>query len=546
MKITGLRSLAVLIWFLSALVNADDAENRAAMLGEIESLAHTGRISLESVSIAGRDLLIDIYDGRGYELMWSDLDQVAELISAIRATEADGLDPADYHLALVLSAYEQLNAGENNTARQLAAFDLLFTDSLARLGYHQRFGKVNPYTLDSFWNFDRNLNDIDPVQAIQEAVAADSLQEYLNTVFARGWFYRQLRSALTQYRDIEKNGGWPQIADGPTLRHGSGDERVAIMIRRLAVTGDMKIVNSNVFDDVVEAGVRRFQDRHGLEADGIAGRATLRAMNVTAGQRVRQLEVNLERARWILDDIVDDFVLVNIAGFRAYVWKNREIVWETSVQVGRTYRQSPVFKDTIKYLVFNPTWTVPYSIASKDKLPQIQSDPEFFTTHDFDVKDRSGALVDPGTIDWSQITRRNLRYTLVQRPGPNNALGRVKFMFPNEYAIYLHDTPSKYLFTRAERTFSSGCIRVQNPFDLAEVLLGSDGWTQDKFQDVLDSGKTRTVFLSTPMPVLLLYWTAEVDDDNIVYFYNDVYSRDQRIADALDEPFTLDLPGIAQ
>jgi len=218
-------------------------------------------------------------------------------------------------------------------------------------------------------------------------------------------------------------------------------------------------------------------------------------------------------------------------------------VWQTKVQVGSQFHQSPVFRDEMKYLVLNPTWTVPYSIATKEMLPQIKSDPDYFAKRDFDLKDRNGKFIDPNSVDWSQVSARNFGYWLVQRPGPGNALGRVKFMFPNDHAVYLHDTPSKYLFSRAERAFSHGCIRVENPFDFAEQLLGKDGWTQEKFQEILDGGKTQTVMLSKPLPVLLLYWTAVARRDGTVVFYNDVYERDNAISDALDEPFMLDIPG---
>jgi murein L,D-transpeptidase YcbB/YkuD len=281
-----------------------------------------------------------------------------------------------------------------------------------------------------------------------------------------------------------------------------------------------------------------------LDADGIVGPATLRALNVPVEQRIDQLRLNLERTRWVFEDIEEDFVLVNIAGFRAYVVHDREIVWETKVQVGRPYHQSPVFRDEIKYVVFNPTWTVPYSIATREMLPRIKSDPQYFQTREFDIKNRDGQLVDPETIDWAEVSPRSFGYTFVQRPGPNNALGRVKFIFPNEHAVYLHDTPSKPLFDVAERAFSHGCIRVENPFDLAEILLGSDDWGREQIDATIESRETKTVFLAEPLPVLILYWTAEVDPDGLVHFYNDVYDRDQRIATALDAPFTIELPEI--
>jgi murein L,D-transpeptidase YcbB/YkuD len=489
---------------------------------------------------------MDVYERKRFRPAWMRLEQVGELLEAIAATEADGLDPADYHHEQVRAGYEQMLSGAAIAVNDQAELDLLFTDSLIRLGYHQRFGKLNPYTLDPQWNFRREGSGIEAAVEVLAAVDSPSLLAHLRAEFPRNAFYQRMRRGLAQYREIKANGGWPVFPEGPTLRPGAVDERVPILVRRLVATGDLPDAEAtaadNVYGESLEAGVRRFQTRHGLDVDGIIGKATERALNVSADRRIRQLEVNLERARWVFDDISDEFIVVNIAGFSAYVIRNNEIVWRTRVQVGKPYHKSPVFRDEMKYVVFNPTWTVPYSIATKEMLPAIKRDPDYFAKRDFDVKDRNGNLVDPRTIDWSALSRGNFPYTLVQRPSPVNALGRVKFMFPNEHAVYLHDTPSKYLFSKAERAFSHGCIRVENPFDFAEVLLGRDGWTQERFGEILESGKTRTVFLSRPLPVLLLYWTAEVRADGLVYFYQDIYERDQSVSDSLDEPFKLDRP----
>ena len=219
-----------------------------------------------------------------------------------------------------------------------------------------------------------------------------------------------------------------------------------------------------------------------------------------------------------------------------------KLAWATRSITGSAYRQTPVFADEIEYMVVNPTWAVPHSIASEELLPKIQQDPAFLSRGGYDVFDPAGARVDTAQIDWTSLHRNNFPFTLVQRPGPANAMGRVKFMFPNPHAVYLHDTPSRYLFDRADRTFSSGCIRIENPFELAEILLGPDGWDQERFSDVLDTKKERTVFLSQPVPVLLLYWTAQASPDGTVSFFPDVYQRDAAIDRALDEPFTLKLP----
>jgi murein L,D-transpeptidase YcbB/YkuD len=542
-----------LVWFLmfiqvftvqSAL--ADDAKNRNALRIEMEQLVQSGYLSEGKVKIASINLLLEIYEQRNFLPAWNDQQQVGELVTAIKATAADGLDPSDYHLKQVESTYQVLLAGDQVPPRQRAVQDLVLTDSLVRLGYHQLFGKVNPYTLDPHWNFRRELNDIEPAVAIQKAIDSPSLTDYLSTFFQRGWFYRKLQVALANYRQIAANGGWPVIPDGPTLKPGNSDPRLAVLARRLIISNDLAASDVGdepaIYDERLQQAVRHFQGRHGLDTDAAIGPATLRALNIPVEKRIEQLEVNIERARWVLDDIEDDFVLVNIAGFSAYLLRNRKVAWQTKVQVGSAFHKSPIFRDEIKYIEVNPTWTVPYSIATREILPKIKRDPNYFASRDFDLKNNSGKFIDPSSVNWTTITKNNFPFWLVQRPGPNNALGRVKFMFPNEHAVYLHDTPSKALFSKAERAFSHGCIRVENPFDFAEQLLGGDGWNQEKFQQVLDSGKTKTVFLSSPMPVLLLYWTAMVTPDDVVYFYSDVYERDQKIVKALNEPFQIDLP----
>lgn len=525
---------------------AQDEAIREAVGLEIEQLSSSGELGIRGIEVASGELLVDVYERNRFGLAWTRLEQIGELLEAIKASKADGLNPADYHFMAVQTGYEQLLAGKPIAEIDRAEIDLLFTDSLIRLGYHQRYGKLNPSTLDPQWNFRRDAGDVEAADAVLAAIRSPSLGAHLESAFPRGPFYRRLQNGLAHYRRMLADGGWPTFPDGPTLKPGASDERVAILAQRLAVTGDLPTdsvpAGNDVYGESLEAGVRAFQQRHGLDVDGIIGPSTVRALNVTAEERVRQLEISLERARWVFDDISDEFILVNIAGFSAYVVRNGELVWQTRVQVGKPFHQSPVFRDEMKYVVFNPTWTVPYSIATREMLPQIQSNPDYFAKRDFDIKDRNGKIVDPNSIDWSSLSRGNFPYTLVQRPGPNNALGRVKFMFPNEHAVYLHDTPSKYLFGRAERAFSHGCIRTENPFDFAEVLLGRDGWTQERFKKLLDSGETKTVFLSKPLPVLLLYWTAEVRQDGIVHFYRDIYERDQAVAEGLDARFTLDPP----
>jgi L,D-transpeptidase YcbB len=344
---------------------------------------------------------------------------------------------------------------------------------------------------------------------------------------------------LRQYRQIEADGGWPQIPEGPKLEVGMESDRVVALRRRLLVTDDLAegtAADSTAFDGALAEEVKGFQERHGLDADGVIGGKTLAALNVPVEARIGQIRVNLERARWVLHNLEPDYIIVNIAGFRVYVMENGEQVWTSRAVVGKPFRKTPVFKATMDHLVFNPTWTVPPTILRNDVLPKVRKDPSYLSQNNFSVIDGSGKRVDPSSVNWSA---KNPPYRIVQGPGSKNALGEVKFMFPNKHAVYLHDTPSKSLFDKSERTFSSGCIRVQKPFELAELLLrGDSSWTAERMEKVRASGKTETVKLATPLPVLLLYWTVQPEADGTVRFMNDVYERDARILKELDEAFS--------
>ena len=543
---TILRAALVLFAIMSAAAAlADDIANSEALRIEIENLRETGRLSIGGVDIATGNALANFYERRNFSPTWTNPDQVGELLELVLASRDDGLEPDDYHAEQIEYVYRAMSRGDTPTPRQLAALELLFTDSLLRLGFHELYGRVDPSSLDPRWNFNSRPIGPDPLQTLQNAIDSPSLTEFADELFARGPLYLQLRTALKEYRQIKADGGWPNVPDGPTLKAGMSDERVAKIAKRLVISGDIAdaaMDADNIYSDDLVRGVTLFQERHGLEADGAIGPATLEALNVSVETRIDQLRINLERARWVMGGIEDDFIIVNIAGFRAYLVNESKVIWETKVQVGKTYHQTPVFRDEIAYVVMNPTWTVPYSIASKEMLPRIQSDPDYFKTRTFDVRNRAGENVDPETIDWSKLSRRNFRYTFVQRPGPRNALGRIKFIFPNKYSVYLHDTPSKSLFGRSERAFSHGCIRTQNPFDLAELLLRPKGWDRERIDAQIESQETKTVHLAEPLPVLLLYWTTDIGPNGEQHFYKDVYERDERILAALNAPFELALP----
>jgi murein L,D-transpeptidase YcbB/YkuD len=524
-------ALACLLWQAVAL-----GQSAADLIRtHVEELRVGGRLEVLGQPIASRDVLPRVYENREFAPAWASLREVDELLATLDESYLEGLDPNDYHAEALRAFRATVPDLGMLPASERAAIDILLTDSIIRLGYHLRFGKVDPNALDPNWNSSRPLVGEEAAVTIQKAIDASSLREFAARVIPRVFLYERFKSALADYRAIEANGGWPSVPAGPTLQPGAVDERVPTLAARLAVTGDLPAAAApygTQYDEPLAAAVRRFQSRHGLAADAAVGPATLAALNVPVATRIAQLRVSLERARWVFYDPESEFLVVNVAGFQLYHVHRGEILWRTRVQVGQPFRQTPIFRAEMTYLVVNPTWTVPPTVFRNDILPAVRRNPAYLASRNIDVFDARGAAVDAATVDWSG---RNPPYRLVQRPGPDNALGRIKFMFPNEHAVYLHDTPSRDLFSRDSRAFSSGCIRVENPMELAEQLLGQRG--RARLEARIASGRTETVFLDNPMTVMLLYWTAEVDAAGRVSFFPDVYQRDASVIAALAEPF---------
>jgi len=291
------------------------------------------------------------------------------------------------------------------------------------------------------------------------------------------------------------------------------------------------------FDIALEARVKQFQHRHGLEPDGVVGQKTIGWLNKSHAQRMRQVRVNMERWRWMPAELGERRIEVNIAGFRVDVMEAERKRLSMRAIVGKPYHKTPVFSDRMSYLVLNPSWNVPWSIAVKEILPKAQTNPSYFEEKNMRVLKGWGnepVVIDNKAVDWNSLNEDNFRYRFQQRPGDNNALGRVKFMFPNEFDVYLHDTSARSLFTNESRDFSHGCVRLEKPMDLARYLLGGEAsWTQEKLDSVLESGQETEVPIRTRMPVHFMYWTVWVDGSGLPHFRDDIYERDEPLAIAL-------------
>jgi murein L,D-transpeptidase YcbB/YkuD len=534
-------TIAVLVAICLTPASAETEPAQLSIRDKIKQHRYVKPLKIGAAAVASTIVLPDFYERREFRLAWEKRSYVDDLFRAIRDSEADGLEPRDYHLVTLEQLRRELEATSTPNPALQADFDILLTDALVRLGYHLMFGKVDPERLDSAWNMSREIIGFDPAAIIQRALDVDTVYQAIDHEKPRHSLYTGLKVTLAQYRAIKAAGGWPQIPSGPTLKLGVHDERVPILRRRLIVTGDLtprSAQSVQSFDQGLVEAVKVFQRRHGLNADGAVGSGTLAVLNVPVDDRIQQLRVNLERGRWLLHQFGRTYIVVNVAGYHAYYVKDGQMLWQGRAQVGKPFRQTPSFKADMTYLVFNPTWTVPPTILTKDYLPGLKQDPGYAQRKGLKVIDRAGRAIDSWQVDWSRYSPNHSPYLLRQDAGPRNALGRVKFIFPNDHAIFLHDTPNQNLFDKNERAFSSGCIRVEHAMDLAYLLLNDEGtWNWKAIDRVLELGKTRNVFLQEPIPVFLLYWTAWVDADGHVNFRHDLYDRDTPVQKGLASDF---------
>ncbi|RZO07773.1 L,D-transpeptidase family protein [Pseudomonas mohnii] len=483
-------------------------------------------------------VVLDFYSHRNYRAAWTDGRDVAQLLKSLNDTQIDGLVPQDFRIAELEQARLALQATAPTPA-QSAAFDLAATRTYITALLQLRRGKVDPSRLDFHWNFDPV--GVDPREDMNSFFAALDAHDVARA-FAQAppqeTVYRNMRESLAQLRKVRDAGGWPKVAEGQSLKPGMDGMAVAQLRARLVAAGYLAPAKGkrSDYDDSVIAAVKKYQTEQYLGADGVAGKTTLEALNVPVEARIDQVRVNMERARWLLYKLQGTFVVVDIAGYKVALYRDGQPIWRSRVQVGKPFRSTPVFQSEITYVTFNPTWTVPPTILVQDMLPKIQQNPGYLAANRIRVLDRQGNVLDPSTVDWSNAKGLTLR----QDAGPENSLGQVVIRFPNDYAIYLHDTPHRELFARSVRATSSGCIRVENPLQLVELLFNDPvRWNSEGIQKQLANGRTENIMLPVKVPVLLAYWTVDLSKDGRVTFKPDVYGYDSPVLRELNLPTKL-------
>jgi L,D-transpeptidase YcbB len=480
--------------------------------------------------------LTDVYQSNGLQPFWIEngkpSQRALDIISVLEDAKNHGLDPNSYFLDGIVQYTNSTDAAD------LVRLDFLLSLGMMRYVADQREGRIIPREIDPVLFESASDEEVDWVTLREAAFGATDMKAFLEQQAPPFLQYHQLQKKMTEYRALAANGGWPSIAAGETLKPGMDDPRIKDVRQRLATTGELTAGNmdSTLFDPELEEAVKHFQKRHNLNVDGAIGKQTLSAMNITVEERLTQINVNMERYRWLNRNIKERRVVVNIASFEAFAGEAGKIDLSMPVVVGKRHHETPVFSDTIKYIVFNPYWTLPPSIARNETLPKLKKDPLYLQKHDMRIYQGWGddsKELDPTKIDWSKVTKKEMnQYKIRQDPGPKNALGTLKIIFPNKYDVYLHDTPSQALFKKEKRAFSHGCIRMDRPVEMASWVLGGEekGWGVERIQEIIKSRKRQVAVLEKPLPVHILYRTTYVDANNTINFFEDVYGRDKILA----------------
>lgn len=480
-----------------------------------------------------------IYSELGLKPLWVFPDGPGKkanvLFHTLRSADLEGLNPADYGILEINDYWYRRQPAD------LAQLDLLLTTGLIIYVNDCLAGHIRPAQNDTSRFITAHDDLVDPIAIITAALSAPDIGAYFDELVPQHQPYRNLRDALKRYRKIAEEGGWPTIPSGKTLHPDDTDPRIPAMWHLLILTGDLPtdaLQAPEEYDKNMIEAVQRFQDRHGLATDGLVGKKTLAAMNTPVEKRIWQIEINLARWRWKDRKLGEKYILIDIAGFTLQGINKGRVVIDMPVIVGKTYTKTPIFSDNIQYIDINPFWNIPPSIAQKEILPELRIDPGYLKKNQirlFRGWEENDPELDPYQIDWHTTTIRDIsRYKLRQDPGPLNSLGRIKFVFPNTFHVYLHDTPARQLFTRTDRAFSHGCIRVAKPLRLAEFLLEDQkkSWNLKNISAIVKSGKRTIIRLDKKIPIHIAYQTAWVDKYRNLHFSKDLYGRDALLEQA--------------
>jgi len=458
------------------------------------------------------------------------------LLDYILQAARHGLTAADYHLFLLEKYIGKTAFFMVMDTEDMMKLDVLLTDAFLIMGLHLYYGRVDSEKEGESWTIQRKEPELQLNRKLEEALTAGDIANGLNMLAPRYRSYWMMKEDLAFFTELEKE-PWPALISDTTINPGQTNLLLPKIRKRLIklrypLSNDF----SATYDEELGKQLKSFQKDWGLNTDGVIGKGTLLALNTKPNALINRLKVNMERFRWLPLNEPRKYLMVNIVSFDLVLIDGVDTLISMRAIVGKDYRETPVFDARMTYIVFGPSWTVPPTILKNDVIPELRKGPEYLKKKNMRLLRHNGSEIAYNEIDWSKITRNNFPYMVRQGPGPENALGKVKFMFPNSYNVYIHDTPTRGYFARDDRAMSSGCIRVEKPFELAELLLtDSPEWTSAKIHTAMQQSREQTASLKTPVDVLILYLTAWTDGNGRVQFRNDIYMRDELIMNALNE-----------
>lgn len=536
---TGLQLLVVAACAMTAAACSGEDKERedvtAAMRTVLEARTRPAYVTADAEGRRLWTLTRKFYERRSMTPAWvqgnDPKGHVAELTRALAEGRDQGLDPELYNVSLLETKRREAAAGflskKGLDPKEAGALDAWLTYLYLKYASDLADGLSDLAHADPNWQI--KPEKFDPAALLEQALSTNAIEQSLRSLRPAAPQYQSLQKALAAHREQAAKGGWPKLPATLRLKPGQRSPHLLALATRLTLSRDyhgaVPAAGSAVYSAELQEAVKRFQRRHGLTTDGVLGAGVVAELNVPIERRIQQLELNLERWRWLPRNLGDRYILVNIPEYRLEVWERGQVPLAMRVVVGREDTPTPIFADEMTYLVFSPFWNVPPDIAKNETLPGLLQDEGFLTRTNMEIVDASGSVVDPDSIDLSDPTRYRFR----QRPGADNSLGLVKFMFPNQHNVYLHDTPADSLFDRAGRSLSHGCVRVEDPTALAAyVLRDQPEWTREQIEAAMHAGEERTVKLRTSLPVYLGYWTARAAPDGLVQFTRDVYGIDRQ------------------
>jgi murein L,D-transpeptidase YcbB/YkuD len=535
-----MKRIIFIAFMLLATLSSGAGELPGSIKKFIDNKAQDLCYKIDNEYLLSGNVLSLFYVNRDYAPAWFNQDSLSNngyvLLNYIRQVDQQGLQPEDYHLYLIDKYVEKILSFTPIDTIDMIKLDVLLSDAFLLLGSHLYYGKVDPEKEGANWNMQRKDPELRLDLKLEEALAANDVDSELNMLAPRYRSYWMMKEELAFFLELNEQ-LWPAILSDKAIRLGDSSQilpkiRERLMKLRYQLSDSISIT----FDEELEKQLKMFQDDWGLNTDGVIGKATLEDLNSLPYKLISQLKVNMERYRWLPLQVSEKYIIVNIANYKLDLIVGTDTLISMRVIVGKEPRNTPVFNERISYIVFSPSWTLPLTILRDDVIPELLKGPEYLEKRNMKLLRYDGSELAYSDIDWSTISKDNFPYMVRQDPGPGNALGRVKFMFPNTYNVYIHDTPSKASFALDERDFSSGCIRVEKPFDLAVLLLSdSPEWSPANILNAMQQDKEQTVRLKIPVDVVLIYLTAWTDGKDRIQFRKDIYLRDEIVLEALNQ-----------